>query len=275
MCSSQPFLENLCRGPPQTRVSEQSCYFCVVWGWVGWDGGCQARRGHSPLLSNRWRLLLLLLQCLAWTVSMVTHPQEHVWPEKKVGLLGLWIMMRLCFFYFFIIFIFFFLFSPTQQTAMIQWRQLNCFIKQFCKWMFHTIITGGPTSTGNWAWGLEPVFIYLVDWTSKVSDIPSTITLSYFIRRMLLVSLLTDALRCAFDAATHVFVHSCSLMLLHGIRWVNTQLFMQLSPSAGFILIGLAAAYDTNFLYNCICPFHKGKKQETNLLVMYFTFAKW
>lgn len=135
------------------------------WDGIGGEWGCCRRGGgHSPLLSNRWRLLLLLLQCLAWTVSMVTHPQEHVWPEKKVGLLGLWIMMRLCFF----IFYYFFLFSPTQQTAMIQWRQLNCFIKQFCKWMFHTIITGGP----NWAWGLEPVFINLVDWNSKVCDIP-------------------------------------------------------------------------------------------------------
>lgn len=53
---------------------------------------------------------------------------------------------------------------------------------------------------------------------------------------------------------------------------------MQLSSSAGFILIGLAA-YDTNFLYICICPFHIGKKKSP-CDVLYFCqmvmkYYKW
>lgn len=67
---------------------------------------------HSQLPpDNRQRLLLLLLPCLAWTVSMATHPQDskYVLLKRKLGLLGLWIMMRLCFLSV----------SPTQQTEII------------------------------------------------------------------------------------------------------------------------------------------------------------
>lgn len=118
-CASHVLLSLPFEGGLQDLHNDRPCIVRVTVGRV--------ENLHSRLPpDNRQRLLLLLLPCLAWTVSMATHPQDskYVLPKRKLGLLGLWIMMRVCFLSI----------SPTQQTEIIPWLQLNrlFFIKQLC-----------------------------------------------------------------------------------------------------------------------------------------------
>lgn len=67
-----------------------------------------------------------------------------------------------------------------------------------------------------------------------------------------------------FAAAAGVFVLSRSLMLLCGIRCVNTPLFIQLIPLLCSVLIGLGA-YDTHDCFKCKCICFSFRKTRISL----------